>query len=479
MPPRLAQSAFELFADSGFANVNLDQIAARAGVTKGSLYWHYKSKKDLILAACEHYYRQWQTDVQKAIAPAVTPQERLRLALVFSVNSCVIDTRNRLFTTGIFMLMQEDAEVRASWSRFYDAVRAFYVELVTSAQRDGSLAAADARRDVDLMLEAMEGLKLRAGFEPHIARPGERKAIVEGLFGVLQPLKRHVIGCLLGLLACAACADLRFTQAGAEYRFDTGALRGTLRAGGRSRGIGPVTDAATGFTFANGTLGLLGPYRLLDAERRYLPDAREWASSARLLPDGAVEVRWTADAQHPFDLQIVYRWAASNALDAVTTVTARQPLRQFEVFMASYFQGFPTVYGYTEAGFAEVTKAMGDWLSFPRDAAAEALIADGRWLRPPHPVTFKPVARYQRALGVRRDPATGLAGLMMARPADCFAVLMPYGEEGHRSLYLSLFGWDFKAGEAATAHARLVIARNLLDPQAAACYDAFLKETMP
>jgi len=186
MPPRLAQSAFELFADSGFANVNLDQIAARAGVTKGSLYWHYKNKKELILAACQHYYRQWQQEVQSAIAQASDPLERLRLALIFSVDSCVIDTRNRLFTTGIFLLMQEDADVRASWSEFYGAVRLFYVNLVTAAQADGSLAEGDARRDVDLMLEAMEGLKLRAGFEPMIARAAERKAIVEGLLGVFR-----------------------------------------------------------------------------------------------------------------------------------------------------------------------------------------------------------------------------------------------------------------------------------------------------
>jgi AcrR family transcriptional regulator len=188
MPSRLARSAFELFADSGFANVNLDQIAARAGVTKGSLYWHYRNKKELILAACDHYYCQWQTDVERALARGASPLERLRLALVFSADSCIIDTRNRLFTTGIFMLMQEDADVRASWSRFYDVVRTFYVGLVEAAQREGGLAKGDARRGVDLMLEAMEGIKLRAGFEPHIARPAERKAIVEGLLGVFRPV---------------------------------------------------------------------------------------------------------------------------------------------------------------------------------------------------------------------------------------------------------------------------------------------------
>ena len=186
MPPRLAQSAFELFADNGFAGVNLDQVAARAGVTKGSLYWHYKNKKELILAACQHYYRQWQAEVQSALAVADDPLESLQRALTFSVDSCIIDQRNRFFTTGIFMLMQEDEDVRASWMRFYGSVREFYVGLVMAAQRPGTAPVRDARRDVDLMLEAMEGLKLRAGFEPHIAEPAERRAIVEGLLGIFR-----------------------------------------------------------------------------------------------------------------------------------------------------------------------------------------------------------------------------------------------------------------------------------------------------
>ena len=187
MQPRLAHSAFELFAERGFARVNLDQIAARAGVTKGSLYWHYASKHELLLAACHLYYRQWHTAVTAAIAPLADPLERLRAALAFSVHSCVIDRQNRMFTTSLFLLMQEDALVRSGWSQFYAAVREFYIGLVSAAQAGGRLPAGDARRRVDLMLEAMEGLKLRAGFEPQVAAPAVRRAIVESLLDIFHP----------------------------------------------------------------------------------------------------------------------------------------------------------------------------------------------------------------------------------------------------------------------------------------------------
>ena len=280
---------------------------------------------------------------------------------------------------------------------------------------------------------------------------------------------------VLGLCVLAVTGQSApvFTSVGREYHFDTGSVRGTLRAQGKSQGMTDVIHVASG-TPVSRFMGCFSHYRLLDANARYGDAAWTWASTAQLLPDGGVEVKWVTDAAHPFDMQVVYRWASSNALDVTTTVIAGKELRGFEVFLASYFGGFPEVYGYGKDGFVKVTKSMGDWLAFPRDDAAVALIKDGRWHRPPHPVTFKPVVPYAGALGLRRDPKTGLVAVVMAPPSDCFAVMMPYGEEGHRSLYLSLFGRDLKVGECATARSRLVISQNVSDAQAVELYNAYL-----
>ena len=265
-----------------------------------------------------------------------------------------------------------------------------------------------------------------------------------------------------------------FTSTGNEYHFDTGALRGTLRAEGKSQGLTGLIHVASSVPVTQ-FMGCFSHYRLLDSSTRYGIAGWAWSSTATALPDGGVEVQWAADTEHPFTMRAVYRWASSNALDVTTTVVAAKELRGFEVFLASYFNGFPEVYGYGKDGFVKVTKPMGDWLAFPRNDAAVALIKDGRWQRPPNPVTFKPVVPYAGALGLRRDPKTGLVALVMAPPSDCFAVMMPYGEEGHRSLYLSLFGHDFKSGEQAIARARLVIEKNLSDTQAVRLYNEYLR----
>lgn len=47
---RLLLAAREVFVDSGYRGATLDAIAARAGFTKGALYWHFPNKQALFFA---------------------------------------------------------------------------------------------------------------------------------------------------------------------------------------------------------------------------------------------------------------------------------------------------------------------------------------------------------------------------------------------------------------------------------------------
>jgi AcrR family transcriptional regulator len=46
----LLRAAGEVFAERGFREASVDEIAERAGYSKGALYWHFKSKDDLFFA---------------------------------------------------------------------------------------------------------------------------------------------------------------------------------------------------------------------------------------------------------------------------------------------------------------------------------------------------------------------------------------------------------------------------------------------
>jgi AcrR family transcriptional regulator len=185
MRSKLAESAFTLFAQRGIRNVNLDEVTSQAGVTKGSLYWHYKSKKEVILAACAYYYRRWQQRAHAEIALDNDPFGQLERVLRFSVQSCLFDRANRVFTSEILALSLQDDEVRAGWAQFYDTVRELYVGLVQAACARGQLRVTDPRRAVDWMLAAIEGIKQRAAFEPEICTSNQQEAMVNDLLRIV------------------------------------------------------------------------------------------------------------------------------------------------------------------------------------------------------------------------------------------------------------------------------------------------------
>ena len=191
MRAKLAESAFGLFARKGIKQVSLDEVAADAGVTKGSLYWHYKSKKELVLAACAFYYRRWQQSAHAEIAQADNPLGQLERALRYSVQSCLFDRKNRVFTSEIMALSLQDPEILAGWAQFYDTVREFFVGLVRAAQAQGYLDVDDPRDAVNWMLATIEGIKQRASFEPEICTPDQRETMVQGLLRIVSETSRH------------------------------------------------------------------------------------------------------------------------------------------------------------------------------------------------------------------------------------------------------------------------------------------------
>jgi AcrR family transcriptional regulator len=55
---RVQQVALELFAEQGYEKTSLREIAERLGVTKAALYYHFKSKEDIVHSFTDDYFAE-------------------------------------------------------------------------------------------------------------------------------------------------------------------------------------------------------------------------------------------------------------------------------------------------------------------------------------------------------------------------------------------------------------------------------------
>ncbi len=90
-PGEIVQAAFEVFAEKGFAAAKLDEIAAKAGISKGALYLYFETKEDIFRAVVREAVAPNLDMVEAMLAQATIPFPDM-LRLMFARLAQVITT---------------------------------------------------------------------------------------------------------------------------------------------------------------------------------------------------------------------------------------------------------------------------------------------------------------------------------------------------------------------------------------------------
>jgi AcrR family transcriptional regulator len=77
-------AALQAVADDGPAGVAVERLAARLGTTKGSFYWHFKDREELITEALAAWERTETDALIEEMKEIRDPVERLRTATVMA-----------------------------------------------------------------------------------------------------------------------------------------------------------------------------------------------------------------------------------------------------------------------------------------------------------------------------------------------------------------------------------------------------------
>jgi AcrR family transcriptional regulator len=99
---RIQAVALELFAEQGYEKTSLREIAETLGVTKAALYYHFKSKEDIVSSLVEDYFGQIDALIEWARSQPRTAEVR---GTVLSRYFGIVDEGSQVFR----MLQQNQA----------------------------------------------------------------------------------------------------------------------------------------------------------------------------------------------------------------------------------------------------------------------------------------------------------------------------------------------------------------------------------
>lgn len=135
---RIIASAARVFGLKGFQRASLDEVAADAGMTKGAIYWHFKSKNDLFFALLDHRFQSHtgplRVDLEALVAGGRDPLIGMTDMFRAGMRRCTDDPEwSRLYLE--CLSQGRNPDVRERLATFYDQV------WETSARFTGELQA--------------------------------------------------------------------------------------------------------------------------------------------------------------------------------------------------------------------------------------------------------------------------------------------------------------------------------------------------
>jgi AcrR family transcriptional regulator len=183
----LLDVAPRLFLEKGYHATSIDDITQAAGLTKGALYWHFKSKEDLL----DRILKEFETKFLDALVKEVKQvkegglariQRMFRFSSVFAYHNrelCVS------FTTLAAELVGAHHKMEPKIRRIYKRYQTFLSGLIADGKRDGTFD-----KDFDDELAALTIMAMHDGTLLHWSMNRDR---IDGekYFRVFQKMLLH------------------------------------------------------------------------------------------------------------------------------------------------------------------------------------------------------------------------------------------------------------------------------------------------
>jgi len=171
---RLLEAAVELLAERGYAGATVDDIVERAGVAKGTVYYHFRSKSELVSTLLDDGLRRLATSFRTEIEGAEDGFAALR-ALVHAELTYI--ERYQAFSK---LVMSEMWRADRDWRDSLRTLRDEYGEVFASVLRRGvSEGAFRADLDVRAAASTIFGMIATAALDWLVFEPQTTLDVVE------------------------------------------------------------------------------------------------------------------------------------------------------------------------------------------------------------------------------------------------------------------------------------------------------------
>ena len=155
----IADTALSCFIASGYGGTSVDEIVKASGVSKGGIYWYFKSKEDIFLYLIERWVSEWTNEYLFQIKETDTTADKLTKYL--EINFEKIDTPISALLLE-FLLQSKEQEIIDKLQRGAESSHGFLIQIMDEAIKKGEFRPFDPYILTQTFLAIFHGLGMQA-----------------------------------------------------------------------------------------------------------------------------------------------------------------------------------------------------------------------------------------------------------------------------------------------------------------------------
>ena len=169
-------TALAVFAEKGFAKASMNDIVRASGLSKGGVYWHFKSKEELVTTIFDQFFVEQLTLLDEVMASEATAVAKL--TQLASLTGQEIEAMASQFPTPLefYALAAHEAALQTLLQTHFQSYETKITALVTQGIVNGEFRDVNSSATAKTIIALFEGVLLIWAISPELVDLGTQVA---------------------------------------------------------------------------------------------------------------------------------------------------------------------------------------------------------------------------------------------------------------------------------------------------------------